>query len=730
MAGDGDRRGVGDKEAWAAELTDVEHHGRLNGMRPALVALEVHGADGGEESLECSASGRDASSFRRGSMDISERLAAIRRLAQARLIAVHGTALAICALLVVVGATFGMLALTGTLATPHYRHVAWLVVRFGALLVVMTWPSRTRHMVAGAVLCAAAAWVPYVVLHARGLSLQIACGGNCPDPCALGDRFCLAALVDLLHAVGGALLWLLAALRLERGLRVRPALSTHTVLARFWRVSGQALIAQGTLDLVLVSCELGHGTPGGRGMPVLSLVSAIQEVALGCALISPAVRSAVQGWLAARGTAVTSAASIALLLGATEDVEQLARERFTCVSAEEVLVTDFLSNSARPSIAIGRQEAARLGEVDAFVSHSWHDDAQAKFDALQEWRRDFKARHADREPTLWIDILAIDQCNIKESLACLPLYLAGCQTLLLLAGPSYLTRLWCVIELFVFVQMGGSEAQIIVLPLAPPSTDGAVHRSPSKRLESVSDPCSATMANSERIAPGISRTFTASVSSASVMTIDAQERAFELAIEAFDVRNATCFVKEDRQRLSAVIAAGFVNLDNFNRVISGTLMRSLAQAGETRRRSPVKRGLSKNGANFLFSGSPTKMPSRQFAPPVGTSHSELMERLQNGSLKELADGDPFIDGVHSYTKTLEKGLFTNCRGVSSAIDLPSVPEGPPPIETRSVPASLSSPSVLIRNSLVGRGAVIVPLGRGRGAEIVPDSGLLDPSSRR
>ncbi|KAJ1628978.1 hypothetical protein T492DRAFT_1013863 [Pavlovales sp. CCMP2436] len=678
MAGDGDRRGVGDKEAWAAELTDVEHHGRLNGMRPALVALEVHGADGGEESLECSASGRDASSFRRGSVDISERLAAIRRLAQARLIAVHGTALAICALLVVVGATFGMLALTGTLATPHYRHVAWLVVRFGALLVVMTWPSRTRHMVAGAVLCAAAAWVPYVVLHARGLSLQIACGGNCPDPCALGDRFCLAALVDLLHAVGGALLWLLAALRLERGLRVRPALSTHTVLARFWRVSGQALIAQGTLDLVLVSCELGHGTPGGRGMPVLSLVSAIQEVALGCALISPAVRSAVQGWLAARGTAVTSAASIALLLGATEDVEQLARERFTCVSAEEVLVTDFLSNSARPSIAIGRQEAARLGEVDAFVSHSWHDDAQAKFDALQEWRRDFKARHADREPT----------------------------------------------------QMGGSEAQIIVLPLAPPSTDGAVHRSPSKRLESVSDPCSATMANSERIAPGISRTFTASVSSASVMTIDAQERAFELAIEAFDVRNATCFVKEDRQRLSAVIAAGFVNLDNFNRVISGTLMRSLAQAGETRRRSPVKRGLSKNGANFLFSGSPTKMPSRQFAPPVGTSHSELMERLQNGSLKELADGDPFIDGVHSYTKTLEKGLFTNCRGVSSAIDLPSVPEGPPPIETRSVPASLSSPSVLIRNSLVGRGAVIVPLGRGRGAEIVPDSGLLDPSSRR
>ncbi|KAJ1637960.1 hypothetical protein T492DRAFT_263072 [Pavlovales sp. CCMP2436] len=86
-----------------------------------------------------------------------------------------------------------------------------------------------------------------------------------------------------------------------------------------------------------------------------------------------------------------------------------------------------------------------------------HDDAQAKFDALQVWRRDFKAQHGGREPTLWIDILAIDQRKIKESLACLPLYLAGCQTLLLLAGPSYLTRLWCVIELFVFVQVSPAK---------------------------------------------------------------------------------------------------------------------------------------------------------------------------------------------------------------------------------------------------------------------------------
>lgn len=36
-------------------------------------------------------------------------------------------------------------------------------------------------------------------------------------------------------------------------------------------------------------------------------------------------------------------------------------------------------------------EPRRLGEVDAFVSHTWHDDSQARFKALQSWARDFAA---------------------------------------------------------------------------------------------------------------------------------------------------------------------------------------------------------------------------------------------------------------------------------------------------------------------------------------------------
>jgi hypothetical protein len=43
--------------------------------------------------------------------------------------------------------------------------------------------------------------------------------------------------------------------------------------------------------------------------------------------------------------------------------------------------------------------------VEAFLSHSWHDDSAEKWTLLQEWREEFK-RQMGREPRLWIDNLA------------------------------------------------------------------------------------------------------------------------------------------------------------------------------------------------------------------------------------------------------------------------------------------------------------------------------------
>eukprot|EP00962_Isochrysis_galbana_P015402 scaffold4419_cov128-Isochrysis_galbana.AAC.6 len=70
----------------------------------------------------------------------------------------------------------------------------------------------------------------------------------------------------------------------------------------------------------------------------------------------------------------------------------------------------------------------------------------------------------------------------------LPVYLAGCRELLVLAGPTYHSRLWCVMEMLVFLRMGGETSRITVLPVpdrfdARSSTDfdGLVRRTVGAR---------------------------------------------------------------------------------------------------------------------------------------------------------------------------------------------------------------------------------------------------------
>ena len=56
----------------------------------------------------------------------------------------------------------------------------------------------------------------------------------------------------------------------------------------------------------------------------------------------------------------------------------------------------------------------------------------------------------------------IDQADTTTSLECLPIFLAGCRKLLVLAGPSFPTRLWCAMEIFIFVHMGGKHENMVV----------------------------------------------------------------------------------------------------------------------------------------------------------------------------------------------------------------------------------------------------------------------------
>lgn len=84
---------------------------------------------------------------------------------------------------------------------------------------------------------------------------------------------------------------------------------------------------------------------------------------------------------------------------------------------------------------------------DCFVSHSWHDDFNEKWDVLVEVRRRFIDDHG-REPIFWIDKYCIDQTNPKEGIKYLPVFLMACDRMLVIAGKTYFERLWCEWELF------------------------------------------------------------------------------------------------------------------------------------------------------------------------------------------------------------------------------------------------------------------------------------------
>ena len=86
-------------------------------------------------------------------------------------------------------------------------------------------------------------------------------------------------------------------------------------------------------------------------------------------------------------------------------------------------------------------DSLKLYRAWAFVRH---DNAEMKWVTIQDWRKKFKERNGGREPTLWIDKFCLDQENISKSLVCLPVFLAGCKTLLVVPGPTYTQRLWCI----------------------------------------------------------------------------------------------------------------------------------------------------------------------------------------------------------------------------------------------------------------------------------------------
>jgi hypothetical protein len=236
-----------------------------------------------------------------------------------------------------------------------------------------------------------------------------------------------------------------------------------------------------------------------------------------------------------QGHAVNVARLIAGFLGGdvTEDDVRKDSQRhcryillsdLTCVDMERA------TRGARPREVFPRSRSALIGEIDAFVSHSWHDDPKEKWAALETWCNDFHAKHG-RQPKLWLDFCCIDQKDIEANVRCLPVYLAGCHSLLVIAGPTYVRRLWCAVELFVFVGIQGSTYV---------EEDEISYCCPSASLE------------------------------LSVLGQTEEQRniVYE-SLKNFDAVNCVCSQINDQERLQGIVEAGSGTVDRFNVQIRG-----------------------------------------------------------------------------------------------------------------------------------------------------------------
>ena len=156
------------------------------------------------------------------------------------------------------------------------------------------------------------------------------------------------------------------------------------------------------------------------------------------------------------------------------------------------------------------------------------------------------------------DKACIDQGNIQQSLACLPVFLAGCQTLLVVAGPTYCSRLWCVMELFTFAR---SERLLYLNPMYRPRAMVEYMALPRAPLS----PCVRVPVGGDQERVEIY------LNAHPKKDQTESRRLLTEQFASFNAGKARCFLASDREHLLAVIEAGFGDFDTFNRVARNLL---------------------------------------------------------------------------------------------------------------------------------------------------------------
>lgn len=129
-------------------------------------------------------------------------------------------------------------------------------------------------------------------------------------------------------------------------------------------------------------------------------------------------------------------ATIATMVGSPfRAVASDALSKLRCVSLADVTLDEFSFNRPDPQCYLKSREC-KFKQIDFFVSHSWSDNPEVKWEAIQRVRTEFKAQNGGREPMIWFDKYCLNQGDIDNSVRMLPLYLCACKNMLILLGPS------------------------------------------------------------------------------------------------------------------------------------------------------------------------------------------------------------------------------------------------------------------------------------------------------
>ena len=217
-----------------------------------------------------------------------------------------------------------------------------------------------------------------------------------------------------------------------------------------------------------------------------------------------------------------------------EECLEHAKRNFFCCTLDDGSLSESQASvpaaAARTVVALCSERcAAKFGSVDAFISHSQLDDEACKWERMRAWARSFSSEY-QRVPTVWYDRVCIQEATAAENVAALPLMVLGCKQLVVLAGPTYSSRLWAMIEVLVFLwSQQGRQHDVVVLPL---------------------------LRRAQETAEGVRRR---------------NEAALLSSVRQVDLAAAACYCEEDRQWMLAAIESAFGTPDRFNTLLSDLL---------------------------------------------------------------------------------------------------------------------------------------------------------------